>query len=95
MSSIDHSRRRTESPDADVEGGARRLGTGDVRLLQRVERADAARLDVAAGTGQVLARLGQRRTLVDQQRDVDAHDGQDAAHVQVHHVDALRNLPIR
>ena len=38
----------------------------------------------------IFAGLGNGGAVVDEDADVDAHDGQDGAHVQVHHEDALQ-----
>ena len=39
--------------------------------------------------GQVLPAVGDARAVVEEDRDVDAHDGDDAAAVQIHHEEVL------
>ena len=39
--------------------------------------------------GQVLPAVGDARAVVEEDRDVDAHDGDDAATVQIHHEEVL------
>lgn len=57
--------------------------------LERAERGDGASLGVLV-LGKVLLAGGDGRTVVDDDGDVDAHDGDDGAHVQVHQEDPLR-----
>ena len=42
-----------------------------------------------------LGTLGDGWTVVQQHADVDAHDGHDAAHVQVHHEDPLKQFEMK
>ena len=57
---------------------------------QGAETADAANLRVPGiVSGQGLARVGHAGAVVQQHRDVDAHDGDDAPAVEVHHEEVL------
>ena len=57
---------------------------------QGAQTADAAHLRVPGIVGgQGLAGVGHAGAVVQQHRDVDAHDGDDGAAVEVHHEEAL------
>ncbi len=86
--SFSHIYVRTKGSDTQVERCSRCLGSRNVGSFERVKWADRSCLGVAAR--QILARLGKRWALVDQQWNVDAHDCHDAAHIQVDHENPLR-----
>ena len=56
--------------------------------LESAETANAADLRVP-GRGEVLPAVGHARTVVQKDSDVDAHDGDDAAAVEIHHEESL------
>ena len=61
-----------------------------MRSSERSKTSDGADFRVSSIVGrEVLPAWGDAWTVVQQDRDVDAHDGDDAAAVQVHHEEVL------
>ena len=61
-----------------------------MRSSERSKTSDGADLRVSGIVGrEILTAWGDAWTVVQQDRDVDAHDGDDAAAVQVHHEEVL------
>ena len=61
-----------------------------MRSSERPKTSDGADFRVSGIVGrEVLTAWGDAWTVVQQDRDVDAHDGDDAAAVQVHHEEVL------
>ena len=81
----------TEGPDPEVEAGPGHFVPGDVGAAESAEAADAPDLRVAGIVGgQLLPGVpGHPGAVVQQHRDVDAHDGDDAPAVEVHHEEVL------
>ena len=86
------SQTKHESSDTKVEAGPGDFVPGDVSPAECAETADAADLWVLTPImcGQLLPGVpGHPGAVVQQHRDVDAHDGDDAAAVEVHHEEVL------
>ena len=86
------SQTKHQGSDTKVEAGPGDFVPGDVSSAECAETADAADLRVLTSImgGQLLPRVpGHPGAVVQQHGDVDAHDGDDAAAVEVHHEEVL------